>query len=1670
MKQKSLTKKNIFSVSSSAKSIRGNSNLYESTPEINLLEIEPNSVISVDPNAFEDVSTDQRYEIEAEYEAELVQLNFSMPQLSKYGKIHTKRKAEYSVKKSKENEYFYSMLAQMRIDVANLYEEAKNILHMSPEVSVNEDEMNAFTSFMTQSTNQIRKESKSVPKKKKGLNEMMEQKEELLKILDKKSFWNPACKMDILRESDKKNLYSYLVLQRDKIKSDVKSNYYNSLITEQSLKFNHISCLGKISVIPSWKLDKTKNADAINAGLELADKQQQKPGDWSKSLRGGKEPINKLDKKPIKKKNTKKDYLAESKKVNLAAKQKLFDRNEILKNFPITMKEPKFEQFKEAKLNSDRRLGNKIDREMFKLLTIFKTDVNLDKEAFIYKVQSLLKITDQDTRNYTNLLDRDQEAFDTLRKTINEIYYKFYNSQGFLKLLKFHFNSEKVKSFNVSRLRKKDISDGYKNETFEAFKRKTELRKLEFEKNKNLYENKFSPDKIHVTFAAPNNKNNKDFQQKVEHDDNNSSYSGKSVQNNELVENKSPQSEKNTKSNKQSKQDLIDEIDKHFNGKDLKPMYTKLLIHDDCISLETINSVEDENKPKNVCSKDKPRNKMRNSDDSSTSTKSLPKAKNEEVKVFEDPFLTKVVDDESTKINSNVEKVDEQKELSEDSKIFLDEVDLNSLKLNILTKPLIESLSFLVYKDPDYQKNKLSYQEQLAFYSECSRFQNEYEEICKKIGDRLQHNFAQYRDFQDLTKKKLAPVGLDNAMKMLDFIRKKLPKDEDFANSNEITGYLLEAEDLNNKIYELVYQLEEKDNLLGNLIHYRDKAVQNGTKTKNMYFNKKSFKQDHRLYSSTHLTDFMRIGNLSAPRKIVDKDDERDNVKQFINKSRSIIFYGKEREFNYSRNITREPNLNTKTFMDTECSRNEKSRIKKAHSHGTFIMKTRDTKNTEENEINQISLQANAKRSATISEQEFLHDNEEDQPNYRFDVTNSTKNVSKNYILRNKKKHNVTVSQNFNQSQADVKNVDQIIFQKHAGPFMKQKESFHIIDEKFKKDNGYGNLEGDPTENLINKNQFVERKANIRHVKSAFGSVVKLENIFYKNPIKLNPENSKINIFDNTNDQTSRDEATSRTRNRDRQISNFTVEKNEEVAIKVLSVQNPTPSLKKAMKFIEETIEIFCASPTSNKKLAFESPKPKNELTIEKVTTNYTSQADFSSTVFQNNAIGKNVLSNDKSSSLILSPNMMEKVSPVEEKVFVTKTDRELRVQYRYTDQIQDPQAKWLDFKNKRINENKKTPRIYQNEYQKIESSKGTDNVSLAKLDQETEKIIQFYTDLLTSDIKDARTQYKSQVEDLKKITLVTAADLLMVLSNNSINTQHRELMKKKEVENEVKKLKDTQKTIDTKVKIYHQFLRVVQKDAMQNTKESMKNDEKNDTQMFAKQKTLIKQGTCVDDSPNSFKKSNTMGNFLDDRHEVNYQRLNNTDDFEANLGGFEENLGKFDKFKKYGVSNRVGYLLKQSNELRDLLGRKPDSKLGDVRFQWQDQRDFELNRLKNIDNIEQVYGQCNNQRHGILDDYRYLKTGIDTFNTKMEAISNNYNLNQGKREHDINFDVLEKYTTAVATNSQAYSMAEERKNEMTHANEINKLETYITKLEERHYRIQKNKYFNSSHTGKKKP
>ena len=33
----------------------------------------------------------------------------SMPQLSKYGKIHAKRKAEYAIKKSKHNLYFYAM-------------------------------------------------------------------------------------------------------------------------------------------------------------------------------------------------------------------------------------------------------------------------------------------------------------------------------------------------------------------------------------------------------------------------------------------------------------------------------------------------------------------------------------------------------------------------------------------------------------------------------------------------------------------------------------------------------------------------------------------------------------------------------------------------------------------------------------------------------------------------------------------------------------------------------------------------------------------------------------------------------------------------------------------------------------------------------------------------------------------------------------------------------------------------------------------------------------------------------------------------------------------------------------------------------------------------------------------------------------------------------------------------------------------------------------------------------------------------------------------------------------------------------------------------------------------------------------------------------------------------
>jgi len=131
----------------------------------------------------------------------------------------------------------------MRIDVTNLYEEAKRILNMSPDVSVHEDDVVHLKDFISKQELAEKIESDSKPKKTStGLNQMMENKKELLKYYKKKSFWNPGYNMNILKESQTKELYNYLILQRDRISSDVKCNYYNSLISEQAIQFNNINC------------------------------------------------------------------------------------------------------------------------------------------------------------------------------------------------------------------------------------------------------------------------------------------------------------------------------------------------------------------------------------------------------------------------------------------------------------------------------------------------------------------------------------------------------------------------------------------------------------------------------------------------------------------------------------------------------------------------------------------------------------------------------------------------------------------------------------------------------------------------------------------------------------------------------------------------------------------------------------------------------------------------------------------------------------------------------------------------------------------------------------------------------------------------------------------------------------------------------------------------------------------------------------------------------------------------------------------------------------------------------------------------------------------------------------------------------------------------------------
>jgi len=77
----------------------------------------------------------------------------------------------------------------------------------------------------------------------------------------------------------------------------------------------------------------------------MKDKQTQKPGDWSKTLRGnGKTLVSSVT---TTKMHHKTDYLAESKKANRQTRLCMYDRDEILKNFPKAMKEPKFAQFYE---------------------------------------------------------------------------------------------------------------------------------------------------------------------------------------------------------------------------------------------------------------------------------------------------------------------------------------------------------------------------------------------------------------------------------------------------------------------------------------------------------------------------------------------------------------------------------------------------------------------------------------------------------------------------------------------------------------------------------------------------------------------------------------------------------------------------------------------------------------------------------------------------------------------------------------------------------------------------------------------------------------------------------------------------------------------------------------------------------------------------------------------------------------------------------------------------------------------------------------------------------------------------------------------------------------------------------------------------------------------------
>lgn len=97
--------------------------------------------------------------------------------------------------------------------------------------------------------------------------------------------------------------------------------YRETLINEKSQKFNHINCLGKISVIPTWNTDKKKDGGysgdvvGVNGGGAAGN-----AGDWMNSLRGKKRdvPGGVVDKGGAGKK--KKDYLAENKRLNRAAR------------------------------------------------------------------------------------------------------------------------------------------------------------------------------------------------------------------------------------------------------------------------------------------------------------------------------------------------------------------------------------------------------------------------------------------------------------------------------------------------------------------------------------------------------------------------------------------------------------------------------------------------------------------------------------------------------------------------------------------------------------------------------------------------------------------------------------------------------------------------------------------------------------------------------------------------------------------------------------------------------------------------------------------------------------------------------------------------------------------------------------------------------------------------------------------------------------------------------------------------------------------------------------------------------------------------------------------------------------------------------------------------------